>query len=109
MNFADSVIDLYIAELVLNCFLGYVVSCVAAKHTMWTSDYITYCFELIHRLCKLFCSIELVLSQLFGNEKSARSFSARSFFVDVRAACPCENACFFPVGVPQMGVKEMGV
>ena len=22
-------------------FLGYVVSCVVAKHTMWTSDYIT--------------------------------------------------------------------
>ena len=30
-----------------------------------------------------------------GNEKSARSFSDRSFFVDVRAACPCQNACFF--------------
>ena len=33
------------------------------------------------------------LSKL-GNEKSARSFSDRSFFVDVRAACPCQNACF---------------
>ena len=31
-----------------------------------------------------------------GNEKSARSFSDRSFFVDVRAACPCQNACFVP-------------
>ena len=29
------------------------------------------------------------------NKKSARSFSDRSFFMDVRAGCPCENACFF--------------
>ena len=29
-----------------------------------------------------------------GSEKSARSFSDRSFFVDVRAACPCQNAFF---------------
>ena len=33
--------------------------------------------------------------QTLGNEKSARSFSDRSFFMDVRAGCPCENACFF--------------
>ena len=47
---------------------------------------------------------------LIGNEKSARSFSDRSFFVDVRAACPCQNACFsriwrawpkFSAGCPQ--------
>ena len=25
----------------LNYFLGYVISCVVAKHTMWTSDYIS--------------------------------------------------------------------
>ena len=29
-----------------------------------------------------------------GNEKSARSFSDRSFFMDVRAGCPFRNACF---------------
>ena len=30
-----------ITELVSNYFLSYVISCVVAKHTMWTSDYIT--------------------------------------------------------------------
>ena len=30
-----------------------------------------------------------------GSEKSARSFSDRSFFVDVRVACLCQSACFF--------------
>ena len=29
-----------------------------------------------------------------GNEKSAQSFSDRSFFMDVHTGCPCENACF---------------
>ena len=41
MNFPDYVLTLYIAELVSNYFLGYVISCVVAKQTMWTSDYIT--------------------------------------------------------------------
>ena len=45
-----------------------------------------------------------------GNEKSARSFSDRSFFMDVRAGCPCQNASFsriwrawpkFSAGCPQ--------
>ena len=31
-----------------------------------------------------------------GNEKSDRSFSDRSFFMDVRTACPCQIASFFP-------------
>ena len=40
-NFPDYIIIFRIAELVSNSFLGYVISCVVAKHTMWTSDYIT--------------------------------------------------------------------
>ena len=32
-----------------------------------------------------------------GNEKSARSFSDRSFFVDVRAGCRSQNAYFSKV------------
>ena len=52
---------------------------------------------------------------ILGNEKSARSFSDRSFFVDVRAACPCQNACFsriwrawpkFLAGCPQRRPAE---
>ena len=31
---------------------------------------------------------------LLGNGKPARSFSDRSFFMDVRAGCPFQNACF---------------
>ena len=31
----------YIADLVSNYFLGYVISCVVAKHNMWTWDHIT--------------------------------------------------------------------
>ena len=31
---------------------------------------------------------------IIGNEKSARSFSDRSFFMDVRAGYPFRNACF---------------
>ena len=41
INFPGHVITFYIAELVSNCFLGYVISCVVTKHTMWASDYIT--------------------------------------------------------------------
>ena len=33
--------DVYITELVSNYFLGYLTSCVVAKHSMWTSDCIT--------------------------------------------------------------------
>ena len=35
----------YITELVLNYFLGYVISCVVAKHTMWAVDCIAYLFS----------------------------------------------------------------
>ena len=31
---------------------------------------------------------------LLGSEKSDRSFSDRSFFMDVRAGCPCQNSSF---------------
>ena len=31
---------------------------------------------------------------LIGNEKSARSFADRSFFMDVRGGCPFRNGCF---------------
>ena len=41
INLPDYVIIFYITELVLNYFLGYVISCVVAKHIVWTSDYIT--------------------------------------------------------------------
>ena len=37
--------NLYIAELVVNYFLGYVISCVVTEHTMWASDYITSLFS----------------------------------------------------------------
>ena len=36
----------------------------------------------------------LTSGRLLGNEKSARSFSDRSFFMDVRVGCPFRNACF---------------
>ena len=39
-SFPDYVIFLYITELVSKYFLGYVISGVVGKHTMWTSDYI---------------------------------------------------------------------
>ena len=59
-----------------------------------------------HYFCKeVFCNnfgrdgIELffvsVTYHLLGNEKSARSFSDRRFFMDVRVGCPFRNACFF--------------
>ena len=35
------VIFLFIAEVVSNKFVGYVISCVAVKYTVWTSDYIS--------------------------------------------------------------------
>ena len=41
INLPDHVINVYIAELVSTYFPSYVLSCVVAKHTMWTSDYIT--------------------------------------------------------------------
>ena len=45
INFPNYVIILYIAELVSNYFLGYVISRVVTKHTMWASDYITELFS----------------------------------------------------------------
>ena len=41
INIPDYVLGVYITELVLNSFSGYVTSCVVAKHTMRISDYIT--------------------------------------------------------------------
>ena len=41
INFPDYVIFVYITELVSDYFLGYVVSCVVLKYTMWTLDYTT--------------------------------------------------------------------
>ena len=41
INFPDYVIIFYIAELVSNYFLGYVISCVVAEHTICASGYIT--------------------------------------------------------------------
>ena len=40
-NFPDYVIFFYMTELVSNYLLGYVISCVVTKHTMWAVDYIT--------------------------------------------------------------------
>ena len=37
-NFPDYVVIYYITELVSNCLLGYVISCVVTRHTMWTLD-----------------------------------------------------------------------
>ena len=34
----------YITELDSNSFLGSVISCIVAKHTMWTVDYIIELF-----------------------------------------------------------------
>ena len=34
------------------------------------------------------------IGEFLENEKSARSFSDRSFFMDVRVGCPFRNACF---------------
>ena len=45
INFPDYVISLYITESVSNYFLGHVISCVVAKHIMWTSDCITWLFS----------------------------------------------------------------
>ena len=39
--FPRSCNNFYITELVSNYFLGYVISCVVAEHTMCASDYIT--------------------------------------------------------------------
>ena len=41
IHFSDYVIIAYITELVSNYLSGYLISCVVAKHTMWTSDCIT--------------------------------------------------------------------
>ena len=41
INFPDYVIIFHITDLVLNYFLGYVISCVVTEHSMWASDYIT--------------------------------------------------------------------
>ena len=35
------------------------------------------------------------MGQIRERKKSARSFSDRSFFMDVRAGCSCQNASFF--------------
>ena len=43
-NCPGYVVLFYITELVSNYFLGYVISCVVAKRSMWTLDYITYLF-----------------------------------------------------------------
>ena len=37
----------------------------------------------------------LLVLVMLGNEKLTRSFSDRSSFMDVRAGCPFQNACFF--------------
>ena len=42
----------YITELVLNCFLGYVIACVVAQHIMCGLHYIIV-FELFYRVCNL--------------------------------------------------------
>ena len=66
-------------------------------------------------LCLSRLGLGLSLVRTIGNEKSARSFSDRSFFVDVRAACPCQNSCFsriwrawpkFSAGCPQGRPEE---
>ena len=44
VHFPDSVITFYIAEWVSNHVLGHVISCVAGKHSMWTSDDFTSLF-----------------------------------------------------------------
>ena len=45
---------------------------------------------------------------LRGNEKSARSFSDRSFFMDVHAGCPCQNVGFLQglEGLTEVFVSE---
>ena len=45
-------------------------------------------------------SLCMCYKSLIGNGKSARSFSDRSFFMDVRAGCPFQNACFPGFGGP---------
>ena len=49
-----------------NYFLGYVISCLVAQHTMWTSDYITQLFlnQFITDYVMCFYIAELVLNQL---------------------------------------------
>ena len=44
INFPDYVRIAYITELVWNYFRSCVMSCVVAKHTMWTLHYITELF-----------------------------------------------------------------
>ena len=41
IDFPDHVIFVYIAELVLNYFLGYVISSAVTEHTIRASDYTT--------------------------------------------------------------------
>ena len=45
INFPDYVIIFYITELVSKSFPSYIMSCVIAKHTMWTSDYMSELFS----------------------------------------------------------------
>ena len=45
IHFPDYVIILYITEQFSNYFLGYVICCVVAKHTMLAPDYITELFS----------------------------------------------------------------
>ena len=48
IHFPSYTIILYITELASNSFPGYVMSCVIAKHTMWTWYYITELFSNYH-------------------------------------------------------------
>ena len=45
-------------------FLGYVKSCVVAKHAMWTSDYIAYLFNYFASYVICICITELVWNEL---------------------------------------------
>ena len=58
----DHVVILYIAELVLNYFLRYVISCAVAKHTMCTLNHIT------KMLSNFFTGYVIIITLQIGSE-----------------------------------------
>ena len=85
------------------CFLGgegFLQKCTLSW--LWRSECQMYCWAQCPRVVSVSLGVTLDSAETpfaktpfsLRNEKSAQSFSDRSFFVDVRAACPCQIACF---------------
>ena len=84
-----------ITELVSNCFLSSVLSCVAAKHTMWTSDYIASLSsnkKTDDIIC--FCISELDTNNCQGRKKNKHNLFGPDFprtFPTLAPGCPGEK------------------